>query len=407
MTGINTLRKKRGRKWVLIPLYMLSIFLFQEALFRFSFPVAEIRNLDRAIFWNVNPNNPELQYKRNRAKYWQSSVDTSATFLHEMNLYGFRDEEWTVEKSAGKQRVLFIGDSFIEGAMAPQDQTIPQGFKNEAGDGFEVMNAGMVGQGLVVYLQTVADLIPLYKPDVAVLCIYANDLGPDEPVVPQYYLEPELYDLCKPRLFEFIHQMKNNNPILPRWTRKSQPFLPAVPLKANPWTLNEEVLKPQIKENLASEMIKGAFNPSRTNGLFIEEHYLKSIPKLGETVPFFQYVCAQNGVKPLIIYIPSRNQVTNHYLKFEKEMCLVACNDSMNLTTEAYQLHQKILGNQCSEFNVNYIDLTAEIKAKEVAKNHLYWNYDEHMRGEGYLYLGKVLWERWSNKQPTVNRTFQ
>jgi hypothetical protein len=113
MTGINTLRKKRGKKWVLIPLYMLSVFLFQEALFRFSFPVAEIRNLDRAIFWNVNPNNPELQYKRNRAKYWQSSVDTSATFLHEMNLYGFRDEEWTVEKSAGKQRVLFIGDSFI------------------------------------------------------------------------------------------------------------------------------------------------------------------------------------------------------------------------------------------------------------------------------------------------------
>ena len=269
-------------------------------------------------------------------------------------------------------------------------------FKNLAGEGFEVMNAGMVGQGLVVYLQMVADLIPIYKPDVAVLCVYANDLGPDEPTVPPFYLEPEFYDLYKPRLFEVIQQIRNGNPLLPRWIGKSQPFLPAVPLKTNPWTLNEKVLVPRIKENLASEMKKGAFNPARTNGLFVEEHYLKSIPNLGETIPFFQYICAQNGVEPLVIYIPSRNQVTNHYLKYEREMCLEACNDSMSLMSEAYQLHQKIIAKQCSEFDVNFIDLTSEIKEKEALGSHLYWNYDEHMRGTSYLHLGRVIWKRYA-----------
>lgn len=396
MVGIKIFRNSKGRRWVLIPLYILCVFLFQEALFRFVFPVAEVSNLDRSIFWNVNPNNPKQSYQRNQSKYWQSSVDTVATFLHKMNLYGFRDTEWIVEKPVGKQRVLFIGDSFVEGAMAPQDQTIPQGFENSAGNQFEVMNAGMVGQGLVVYLQLVADLIPLYKPDVAVLCIYANDLGPNEPIVPKFYLKPEFYDLYRPRLFEVIHQLRNGNPILPRWAWEQEPFLPAVPLKTNPWTLNKKVLAPRIKKNLAVEMINGTLNPARTNGLFVEEHYLKSTPRLGETIPFFKYICAQNGIEPLVVYIPSRNQVTNHYLKFEREMCLVACHDSMELTSELYQLHQKIIAKQCSEFNVKFIDLTPEIKAKESSAVHLYWNYDEHMRGSAYSHLGGVIWKRWA-----------
>lgn len=353
--------------------------------------------MDRSIFWNVNPNNPKQHFQRNQTKYWESSVDTSVVFLHKMNLYGFRDEEWKIEKPIGKQRGLFIGDSFVEGAMANQGETIPQGFKNFAGDRFEVMNAGMVGQGLTVYLQLVADLIPLFKPDVAVLCIYANDLGQNEPLVPQYFLEPEHYSVLRPRLIEVIDQLNDSNPLMVRWSNSPQAFLPPVPLLTNPWTLNEETLKDRVTKKLAAEMISGAFNPARTNGLFVEEFHLKRIPKIGETIPFFKYICAQHEVEPLVVYIPSRNQVTDHYLKYEKELCLVACNDSMNLTSQAYQLHQKVLAKQCLDFNINFLDLTSDIAVKEAANTRLYWNYDEHMRGNGYLFLGETIWQKWGS----------
>jgi hypothetical protein len=32
--------------------------------------------------------------------------------------------------------------------------------------------------------------------------------------------------------------------------------------------------------------------------------------------------------------------------------------------------------------------------------NHLYWNYDEHMRGTSYMMLGKSMYGWWVELQP-------
>lgn len=385
------------RKLVLL-IYAISVFCFQEALFRWVFPVPELKNLDRAIFWNVNPKNPKLNFQRNSTKYWESSLDTSTKFIHEMNMYGFRGAEWSIEKKEDRKRVLFIGDSFVEGIMAEQDETIPVGFQERFKEDVEVMNAGMVGQGLTVYLQLIADLIPTYKPDLAVLCIYSNDMGTNEPLVPQFYLEPQPYSQYTPRVFDVIEQLMHGNRLLTRWGGEAQPFLNAVPEKTNPWSQHEDKLRARVTERIAEEMIKGSFNPARTNDLFIEEHYLKQIPNLGETIPFFRHVCEQNGTEPLVVYIPSKNQVSTAYLKYELEMCLEACNDSMNLTRPTYQLHQKIIAKQCLDFGLNFIDLTDELRVQEDGNNRLFWNYDEHMKGHGYLLCGEMIFDRWESQ---------
>ena len=385
-----------GKLFLLV--YILAVFSFQELLFRYVFPVPELKNLDRAIFWNVNPKNPKLNFQRNGTKYWGSSLDTSKKFIHDMNMYGFRDTEWLLERKEGRKRILFIGDSFVEGIMAEQDETIPVGFLKGFKVDAEVMNAGMVGQGLSVYLQLMADLIPNYKPDLAVLCVYSNDMGPDEPIVPQYYLEPQPYGQFTPRVLDVVEQLMRGNPLLTRWGGEAQPFLNAVPEKSNPWTDHEDKLRRRVTDRIAEEMIKGSFNPARTNDLFIEEHYLKQSPNLGETIPFFRHVCEQNGTEPLVVYIPSKNQVSNAYLKYEFEMCLEACNDSIDLTKPAYQLHQKIIADQCRAFGLNFIDLSNQLRAKEAANNRLFWNYDEHMRGHGYLLCGEMIFDRWERQ---------
>jgi hypothetical protein len=84
--------------------------------------------------------------------WWWSEPD-GAAFPHQMNLYGFRDREWRVETDHGVERVLFLGDSFVEGFGAAQSDTIPRRFEDFLrGRRVEVMNLGAGGFGWEEYL---------------------------------------------------------------------------------------------------------------------------------------------------------------------------------------------------------------------------------------------------------------
>ena len=179
-------------KFIKITGYIVFLFILQEILFRICFPVPEIKNLDRSNY-SDEPNFFSNEYLRDKKWYWQSEPDTNTVFIHYMNRYGFRDREWKVTKPMNKKRALFIGDSFVEGIMANQYESIPEVFRQQSLNTFETMNAGALGRGMNTYLQTASDLIPIYKPDVAFLCIYANDLSNKKPYLPEYFLVPEFY----------------------------------------------------------------------------------------------------------------------------------------------------------------------------------------------------------------------
>jgi lysophospholipase L1-like esterase len=399
--GVNQkiIKKSKKKKWVNFILYLSVVFIFQELLFRFLFPVPEIQNFDRVNYMVLHFDGSGNVHRRDQDWIWQSSPDTSAQFLHQMNKYGFRDKEWYVERESGKKRALFIGDSFVEGVMAGPAESIPEVFKrsSEKND-YEVFNCGMVGCGLSSYLQLAADIVPLYKPNVAFLCIYGNDLGREEPNIPGLYLEPEYFNLFKPRLAEVVGQMKTYGPLRVRWKSDILPYLNPVPDKSNPWTENGEIFKKDVAPRLATEMKAARFNPFLVNALAKEEQYLLSPSLIGETIPFFKYTCDQNGSVPVVIYIPSRNQVTDYYLPFEREYCLHMENDSVSLTDPQYQKHQEEVAKQCVMHGVQFMDLTSVIREKELAGEHLYWNYDQHMRARGYMVAGEAIWEFWENK---------
>ncbi|MCB0600659.1 MAG: hypothetical protein KDC28_05505 [Saprospiraceae bacterium] len=112
-------------RWIKISFYFIAIAVVQELLFRICFPLPEIKNLNR-IDLDVNVlQETHRIYQRDQDWYWQSALDTEALFVHRMNQYGFRDQEWCVTKPHDVRRILMIGDSFVEGVMASQDQTIP------------------------------------------------------------------------------------------------------------------------------------------------------------------------------------------------------------------------------------------------------------------------------------------
>jgi hypothetical protein len=98
----------------------------------------------------------------------------------------------------------------------------------------------------------------------------------------------------------------------------------------------------------------------------------------------------------VVVYLPSRNQVTNRYYPFERKFCRIDCPDSLDLTTPEYQMHQRVIAGQCQQFGVPFIDLSSVIRGEEAKGNGLFWNYDEHMNGKGYLLLGKAIADRWA-----------
>ena len=383
----------KRRKVLKLTLYLISIFLIQEIIIRAFFPLPEIINFDRANYQQVKSKKITTDYLRHTPWYWESSVDTANTFVHEMNEYGFRDNSWSVEKVKNKKRILFIGDSFVEGVMAQQQETITAHLDElDTLNSFEFMNAGMLGMGLSSYLQLLADMIPVYKPDVVFLCIYANDLGQTAPVMPTHHFTPEYYNIFKPRIIEVIKQANSNGPVPFKYTQP-KPYLPAVPKPSNPWTKNEQELNTHTTPRLANAMKSGKFNPHRTNGFLKEEHFLKLSPKLGQTFPFIEFIKKEYHVKPIIVYIPSRNQITKHYYTFEKELAKQYFSDSLDLTQQQYQIHQKEIAQHCKKHQLPFINLSAPLKKEEASGNHLYWNYDEHMRSKGYHVIAKELFQ--------------
>ncbi len=377
-------------------LYILALLLAQEIIFRICFPLPELSNFDRINYMLLDDSGKRYRHLRDQKWYWQSSPDTNAIFYHNMNRYGFRDTEWPVSKKAGRSRILMIGDSFVEGIMAQQQETIIDGFKQAAGpDKYEVWNGGMMGAGLSSYLQLAADMLPIFQPDHVFLFISANDLSQKPVTIPELHLSPEYFNPWKPRIWEIMEQLSNDSPIRFRWINVAKPYIPSVKAASNPWQKREAQLKGHVTPLLETAMKAGTYSPFRTNNIFNEERIFQLPPNLGDALPFFAYFCEKFGAKPVVIYIPSRNQVSTYYFPFEKELCLQKCLETVDLTTPKYQIHQATLARACQAQQIPFIDLTHTIRNYEQKGTHLYWNYDDHMKAKGYLLMGKTVIEQW------------
>ncbi len=383
-----------------ILLYLIAILVFQELMLRFCFPLPELSNFDRVNYMKLAKLKNQYVYLRNQTWTWESQPDTNHQFIHKMNRYGFRDKEWMIEKKPGKKRILFVGDSFIEGIMAEQGSSIPKVFENELNDdSYEVWNGGMMGVGIDSYLMLSTDATAIFKPDYLFLCISGNDLSQRDPIIPETYITPEYYNKKRPRLLELINQIRLGSPVKFRWSLGSKTYIPSNEHEASPWYSKEAFLRQHVKPRLAEQMKQGKISPFRVNNLHYESIVLGQSPNLGEILPFFEYFCKKFNVQPYVVYIPSRSIVTKHYYQYDKDMCLVYCNDTLDLTQEKYQLHRKDLALECAKYNVPLIDLTEDVKLREDINDHLYWNYDEHMRAKGYEYLGKAIYQRWRATQ--------
>ncbi len=384
-----------------IAVYLIVVFVIQELVFRVAFPLPELSNFDRRAFV-LETDVAGSGMVRNRSYYWQSLPDTNHRFYVRYNGYGFRDSEWKVKKATGKRRCMFVGDSFVEGIMAEQDQTIPEYFKKASSEkNLEIMNAGMLGTGMKQYLQFVADAVPIFRPDVVFLVVYANDFTSERVAIPEFNLEEEYYSGLTPRLIELLTQLKRDEPIPFVMSSADNKMLPDTESPNFPWENRIEEMYLHADSNLVEYMLKAELNPYRLNQSIRDERMFREPCNFLVPMDFFRYYSEKFDFEPVVVFIPSRNQITDKYGEYDFRLGK-KLKPILSLTAEEYQKNQKHLKQVCNRLGLKFIDLTSEIKRHELNGNHLYWNYDDHMRAKGYKIVGETLFNLWSDEDGNV-----
>jgi len=379
---------------------------FQELVLRALFPLPEVTNFNRIHYSKVASGvfseMKRLRRVSNRAFVWRSDPD-GAESVHGLNRYGFRDRDWSVVRTPGMPRVMFVGDSILEGFMAGDDQTIPRVFSRRAqerGIAVEPLNFGVAGAQVPDYLRLIRDALPLFRPESLIVVFYANDL-PAPPLEPRWADAPLVPDFAHsylPRGVNVIRDLWNGEAVTCRWRGRPLPFIAAVPDPSNPWSYGETVAYAGrfVAPDVATAMTRGRFNPHVVNEYSGYRRHLVSPVDLGAHLRALSAFAESHGTQLLVAYIPSRSQVSDAYLPFQAQYD--ASREVSSLMGPPYQMQSVALKQNCGDLGIPFLDLSPALRHHEEHGDRMFWNFDEHLRAEGDDVVGRALFDWWQTE---------
>lgn len=289
----------------------------------------------------------------------------------EINSLGLRDDETTVEKPAGKKRILMLGDSFTFGFLVDQKKNFPYFLEKKLDQ--EVLNFGVIGYTLDQEYLLLREKGLSFKPDVVIVNVFSgndatefriHDLAYDkngklEKVKDRLHFITEEHELRRKRFDNLprsyfitfltgrvgilLQQLRFpvNNPRL-LWSN----YLP----KDHPWG------DPKIDEYF--ELVK---------------KFLREIKKLNDA----------NGIKTLITIIPSDFEVADHYQS--KYPSFLFSEGKLDLDHP----REEIL-DLAAEMPI--YDLIEDFKKYDSEKNPLYFKEkDSHFTPRGHEVMAELL----------------
>ncbi len=174
--------KTVGKNIVLALGTILLLLLFAELFVRVALPEMEPWQADKTFGSIHIPNN---------TVWW-----CKTKFCHQFttNSDGFVDEEFTMDKKEGEQRIFLFGDSFMEAFQVGQKESTAYLLEKklkEQNENNTVYNFGVSNYGPAQYLLALLTYTPDYKPDVVIFALLTqNDFRNVNPS-----LEP---DKCRP-----------------------------------------------------------------------------------------------------------------------------------------------------------------------------------------------------------------
>ncbi|MEE2679011.1 MAG: hypothetical protein VX546_10585 [Myxococcota bacterium] len=370
-----------------------------EIAVRAVFPLHEAPAFDRTRYSHMGfTPGAETPSSLGHASFTWASEPDGFDFVHALNLYGFRDREWTLEKPEGATRVAFVGDSFVEGFSASAEDTIPATFAVLGGDSVDVLNLGLGGGDLPAYARLLRDAVPLFEPNDVILVIFANDVLPTrfDPAWLAGAVEPTRTGVWTPRLYTVVRDITSGRRVPRRWQEPPFEFLPSVPDPRNPWTDGRTAgqLEAFVEPDIARAIRAGRFNPMLVDALpWFGRHLKRPFDIEGHLVALQSYLKEWDAALR-VVYVPTKHQVTDRYL--ETQARFSPPGSVISLMGPEFQVQAALLAETCRALELPFLDLTPALRAAETSGDPLYWSYDDHMRPEGYREVGALVYAWWS-----------
>ena len=413
-TAQKTARKSisRGRRRLFSLILLSSLILFQEVVFRLLFPVPESTRFNRIRFQLLAESDPRFRPLMKRGLVYDKLLFESSPdgwrHVHQLNRFGFRERDFSIEPPAGKKRVLVVGDSVTEGQGAAYDKTIPAQLGQRLGHSAEVLNLGVVAATLDKVTQLACEATTLLKPETLVLVMYANDTP--APPVPQAANLRELNFMATkfqqdvqasrparlywPRLAVILQKLVTTEPIYSRFFASTIRYFAPTPDATNPFKTGSPPV-PGLKPELEQAMRAGQLNPwlvqqsEAMPGMIKQDFRLGGSPELH--LRAIQQVCRQMGVKLVLAFVPFHATVHARYaqplvdLKMPKEVAEALSVDP------AYKSQAVQLKTICEQLQIPFVDTTGALAAQENLDKPQFWPYDSHPRPEGYATIAGAI----------------
>lgn len=163
-------RSSLRRRVCLLLLGVVAALLVLETAVRALVPVSD-------FFWEWDPL-LGTKLTANKRGRWvvRGLLDTQVV----TNSHGFRDRERAYEKPPQRQRVVLLGDSFLEALQVPFEHSLPYLLEEalrQRGFDVEVLNLGISGYGTAREYLLLREKGLRYQPDLVVLFFTGNDVS--------------------------------------------------------------------------------------------------------------------------------------------------------------------------------------------------------------------------------------
>jgi hypothetical protein len=390
-----------GISWLIIPFFLIEIFMIIG---------------EPYLFKGLYQYDPDLGFK-------------IRPYVNGNNQFGFNDRDYSLEKSAGKYRILIISDSFnwAGGQQGNYTNLLEEKFAKYYGDDrVEIINAGYPGTHTGEQLALLKKYAIQYNPDLVILGFFAgNDVKDADPkrkriIVNDLYVDikrdEELIILGYPiikqsRLWLFVQQ---------KWKiwqsyQQAQKDLKKSSLPANYLLASRHLL---LTSNIPNSPSTQPANREQSPGILSESDFFKEErdrlkfcdrQKLaeGKRDKRFNYITASIGeirellqnknIKFIVALYPDEYQVNSELFQAILRRYNLPV-DQWEVTCQQNRVIQYLQSQQ-----IAYIDLLPRFQ-NEQQKQPLYLFQEPHWNSAGNQLASDILF---NYLQPKVNQYFQ
>ena len=149
-----------------------------------------------------------------------------------------------------------------------------------------------------------------------------------------------------------------------------------------------------MDEDIATAMKAGRFNPFAVNSYVNNQNRMKKPAEMRAHLEAFKALSLEHGFTLHVAYIPANHQVSTYYAQFA--VTFAEPTEIRDLTLPEFQSHARQLAQDCKELDIDFVDTTPFLQEADSDENRLYWDYDTHMRGAGYMLVGQILYDHFS-----------